>query len=134
MQVRTLRQLAAFACACTVGLVLAACASHPADAEYNCKAPPSDLAACSVDADCTTVAIGCYCGPQPVNGVASRYAITAQACEDTAASTCALGCPNELAVIAQNGKKAETSTDISVHCDHSTGTGAGAGICKSALP
>jgi hypothetical protein len=98
---------------------------------YSCNAPPSDLTACSIDADCTTVVVGCYCGAQPVNGVARRYATTAQTCEDTAASTCALGCVSEPGMVAQDGTKADVSTSVASHCDHAAGT---TGTCKSYVP
>ena len=98
---------------------------------YSCKAPPADLATCSIDADCATVTIGCYCGAQPVNGVAQRYAATAQSCEDTAASTCALGCSNELALLAQDGNKTNIGAPIAVRCDHTSGA---TGTCKSYVP
>lgn len=100
-------------------------------ASYICSTPPSDLAACSVDADCATVAISCYCGAQPVNGVADKYATTAQTCEDTAASTCALGCATELGMVAQDGNKAGAGATIAARCDHSAAT---TGTCKSYVP
>jgi hypothetical protein len=114
-----------------VALVLAGCSSTPgAGATYVCKAPPSDLTACATDADCATVEVGCYCGPQPVHGVAVKYAQAAQSCEDTAASACALGCPNELALQTQDGKKAALGTPVAVRCDHSGARG----TCTSYLP
>lgn len=98
---------------------------------YSCEAPPSDLTACSVDADCTTVAVGCYCDAQPVNGVARRYATTAQSCEEAAATTCALGCASELKLVAQDGIKTEVDATVAARCDHSSGT---TGTCKSYVP
>jgi hypothetical protein len=112
------------------GSSLCACASNSASATFACRAPPSDVAACSVDVDCATVVVGCYCGAQPVNGVAQRYAATAQMCEDAAASSCALGCANEPGVRAQDGKKAEQSGAVAVRCDHAAGTG----VCTSFVP
>lgn len=117
--------------ALAVGLVLGGCSSSPGvDTAYNCKAPPSDLAACATDADCATVEVGCYCGPQPVNGVAVRYAHAAQSCEDTAASACALGCLNELKLQTQDGKKAALGAPVAARCDHSGVSG----TCTSYLP
>ena len=117
--------------ALTVGLVLWGCSSTPGVVTaYNCKAPPTDVAACATDADCATVEVGCYCGPQPVNGVASRYAQAAQSCQDDAASACALGCANELALQAQDGKKAALGTPVAVRCSRSGATG----TCTSYLP
>lgn len=120
--------------ACAVGLLLWACSSTPQQdrtSSYSCNAPPSDLVACRIDADCATVAVGCYCGAQPMNGVASRYATTAQGCEDAAASTCAIGCANEPGMVAQDGTKVEAGATIAARCDRSTGT---TGICKSYVP
>lgn len=117
--------------ALVIGLLLAGCSSSPGvGTAYNCKAPPTDVAACATDADCATVEVGCYCGPQPVNGVAVKYAQAAQNCEDTAASACALGCLNELAVQAQDGKKAALGTPVAVQCSRSGATG----TCTSYLP
>lgn len=98
------------------------------EASYNCKAPPPDLATCSTDADCTTVAVGCHCGAQPVNGVARMYATAAQSCETAASNTCALGCPTEPRRVAQDGKKADIDATIPVRCDSSIAT------CKTYLP
>jgi len=119
--------------ACTIGLLFVACSSSPPQSEtlsYSCQTPPADLTACAGDADCATVVIGCYCGEQPVNGVAHKYAATAQSCEDTAASTCALGCATQTGMIAQDGSKVASATTIAAHCDRSTGTG----VCKSYVP
>ena len=119
--------------ACAVGLLLWACTSATEDraTSYRCKAQPLDLTACSIDADCATVALGCYCGAQPVNGVASKYAATARDCEDAAASTCALGCANEPGQVAQDGHRTDLGATVAVRCDHST---AGAGTCLSYVP
>ena len=117
--------------ACAVAVLLWACSSSPqqdAMSSYSCKAPPQDLAACASDADCATVTVGCYCGAQPVNGVAHKYATTAQACEETAASTCALGCANELKLVTQDGTKADLGTATAARCDHAAGA---TGTCKS---
>ena len=127
------RQLPSVLRACAVGVLLWACTSAAEDsaASYRCEAPPVDLAACSIDADCTTVALGCYCGPQPVDGVASKYAAAARACEDTAASTCTRGCAIESRLVAQDGNKAALGATVAVRCDHST---TAAGACKSYVP
>ena len=94
---------------------------------YVCASPPADLAACAADADCTTVAIGCYCGAQPVNGVARKYADTARSCETTAASSCALGCATQSKVVIQDGTLVDPSTVLGAYCDHSGATA----VCKS---
>ena len=98
---------------------------------YSCTTPPSDLATCSTNADCATVAVGCYCGAQPVNGVAHRYATTAKGCEETAATTCALSCPNEPGLVTQDGLKAAAGARVAARCDHTSGA---TGICKSYVP
>ena len=97
---------------------------------YSCVAPPADLAGCSVDADCATVAMGCYCGAQPVNGVARKYSMTAQACQDTAASTCSMGCATEAKMLVQDGTKADAGVKLGARCDHSGATG----VCMSYVP
>jgi len=66
------------------------------------------------------VAMGCYCGAQPMNGVGRKYATTAQSCQDVAASACALGCPSETGQVAQDGNKPDATTRIVVRCDHAT--------------
>jgi hypothetical protein len=118
--------------ACAVSVLLCACADpRDGNGSYRCKTPPADLAACSSDADCELVALGCYCGPQPVNGVATRYAGPAHACEGEAASTCRLGCSIDSHLLAQDGRKGDSGATIAVRCDRSAGT---AGTCKSYLP
>lgn len=120
--------------ACAVALLFWACSATPAQdvmLAYSCQAPPADLTACSKDADCATVAVGCYCGAQPVNGVAHKYANTAQGCEDTAATTCALGCASGPGMLTQDGKTVEANAVIGFHCDHTSGA---TGTCKSYVP
>ena len=127
------RRLLAPSVACVIGFVLGSCSSSPQEvmsASYACTSPPADLAGCSVDADCTTVAIGCYCGAQPVNGVARKYAVTAGSCEDTAANTCALGCATRAQVVVQDGTMVNPGTALGARCDHSGATA----VCKSFVP
>lgn len=119
--------------ACAIGLLLGSCSSSTPDVvtvSYSCVSPPADLAGCTVDADCTTVAMGCYCGAQPVNGVARKYATTARSCEDTAASTCALGCATQPKLLAQDGSMVSPDTVLAARCDHSGATA----VCKSYVP
>ena len=119
--------------ACAIALLFCACTSAPSQnvmTSYSCQTPPADLAGCAIDTDCATVVIGCYCGAQPVNGVAHKYATTAQSCEDSAASTCALGCATQTGMVAQDGSKVDVAATVAVHCDRSSGTG----ICKSYVP
>jgi hypothetical protein len=123
------RGLTSVAVVCTVALLVGACSGSPDDtAAYSCKAPPTGRAACTLDTDCATVEIGCYCGAQPVDGVARRYAFAAQACEDTAAGMCALGCLTEPKLVTQDGKSAGLDAMVAVHCEAATGT------CKTSLP
>lgn len=116
-----------------LGLCLAlwGCAPDSRSASYDCDAPPSDVAACVTTADCTTVVVGCYCGAQPVNGVALGFAAPAQACEDTAAANCRRGCSNELAMRAQDGQKAASASAIAVRCETQ---GSAAGTCQTYVP
>jgi hypothetical protein len=100
-------------------------------AGYNCKAPPADLASCATDADCSAVASGCFCGAQPVNGVAVSHAATAQTCEAASAAACALGCANAPGFRAQDGKHADASAMILVRCDKPTSA---AGTCTTYVP
>ncbi|HEY6178662.1 MAG TPA: hypothetical protein VIX73_29630 [Kofleriaceae bacterium] len=115
-----------------IGFALGSCSASPPEVmnvSYVCASPPADLAGCAIDGDCTTVAIGCYCGPQPVNGVARKYAVTARGCEDTAASTCALGCATQAKLIAQDGTMVNPGTFVAAFCDHS----GAAPVCKSRI-
>jgi hypothetical protein len=116
-----------------IALLFWACSSTPSQdvmTSYSCQTPPTDLAACATDTDCATVVIGCYCGAQPVNGVAHKYATTAQSCEDSAASTCTLGCATQTGMVAQDGNKVDVATTIAVRCDRSSGPG----VCNSYVP
>jgi len=119
---------------CALAVVLGACGATVEETTtagpYSCKSLPAKATACAVDADCATVTVGCYCGPQPVNGVASGYAKDVQACEDDAASKCALGCLVEFQMIAQDGKKFDRGGAVGVRCDHTAATG----TCKSYVP
>ena len=118
---------------CAIGLLLCACSTSPQEVmavSYSCATPPADLAGCSVDSDCTTVALGCHCGAQPVNGVARKYAQTAHGCEETAATTCALGCATQPGLMTQDGGKADLGTVLAARCDHTTATS----FCKSYVP
>lgn len=126
-------RVVALSVACVLGFVLGSCSSSPQEmtsVSYACASPPADLAACAVDADCTTVAIGCYCGAQPVNGVARKYAVTAGSCEETAAGTCALGCATRAQLVVQDGTMVNPGTTLGAHCDRS----GAAPVCKSFVP
>jgi hypothetical protein len=73
--------------------------------------------ACSTAADCTTVARGCYCGAQPVIGIAKSSAAVAQACESKAANQCALGCASFPGQVAEDGANNGDGGTIIVKCD-----------------
>ncbi len=73
--------------------------------------------ACTTANDCTTVARGCYCGAQPVIGIAKSFATAAQACEAKAGSECGLGCPNAPGHTAEDGKNDVDGGAIEVLCD-----------------
>ena len=127
--------IAATLCALPLGLILClglgACSSNnPDDTSFNCMAPPVDMAACTTVDDCTAYAIGCYCGAQPINGVAREFAPDMQSCENKAASMCALGCPTEPGLRTQDGKMVSSGTMISVRCVHQGNTG----TCQTYVP
>ena len=116
-------------------LALAAChggTTPPAidSASFACTRRPADFAACTTNADCTWVAQGCYCGAQPVVGVAVRYATSADACEVEAAQMCALGCANEPGAVAQDGTHVSDINTISVRCDLDSA----GGTCTTFVP
>ena len=81
---------------------------------------------CATAADCAVVARGCYCGAQPVIGIAKSALATANACEATARDQCALGCPNAPGHVAEDGKndQADGGT-IQALCD--------SGMCHTVL-
>jgi hypothetical protein len=136
MQLQTssrLRTILPIARACVIGLLFWSCSSSPQDqtaVSYSCATPPADLTTCSADADCATFAQGCFCGAQPVNGVAHKYAAAAQSCEDTAAGACTLGCANDQGGVTQDGTKVAAGTRTAAHCVVSGGTR----VCQSFVP
>jgi hypothetical protein len=73
--------------------------------------------ACATVADCTTVAVGCYCGAQPVIGIAKSISALATACEAESAKTCARGCANSPGQVAEDGQNADDGGTIVVKCD-----------------
>ena len=73
--------------------------------------------ACATVSDCTTVARGCYCGAQPVIGIAKSSSSLAQACESKAASQCGLGCANFPGEVAEDGANNVDGGTITVLCD-----------------
>jgi hypothetical protein len=101
-------------------------ATDSASSSYDCNAPPSDLASCSTAGECGFVARGCYCGQQPVTGVARRYLMSGMACETAAASSCALGCAVQPGQKADDGNTIPDGTSPSVACD--------SGMCRTHVP
>jgi hypothetical protein len=63
--------------------------------------------------------------------VARRFAATAQVCEDTAASTCALGCLVVPELQAQDGQRVADGTTIAVQCERPAGA---TGTCRTYVP
>ena len=74
--------------------------------------------ACATVADCTTIAKGCYCGAQPIIGIAKTEASAAAACEMKAGSQCALGCANFPGHTAEDGNNDADGGTIDVLCDN----------------
>jgi hypothetical protein len=75
--------------------------------------------ACGTASDCTTVARGCYCGAQPIIGIAKSAAAEAQACETKSQSQCGLGCANFPGHVAEDGNNDVDGGTIEVLCDAS---------------
>jgi hypothetical protein len=73
---------------------------------------------CASASDCTTVARGCYCGAQPVVGIAKSAGAGAQACETKAGMDCPLGCANFPGHVAEDGQNDEDGGAIQVFCDN----------------
>lgn len=73
--------------------------------------------ACGTADDCAWVALGCYCGVQPVVGVAKTVAEQAAACEQAAAQDCMLGCPNAPGHQAEDGHEDVDGGAIAVRCN-----------------
>lgn len=96
-----------------------------------CPLPPLDLTACTHDDDCGQVERGCYCGRQPVTGVAERYRIDAARCELEAARNCALGCPVQFGFVADDGRNIDNGGSLANRCER---TDAGVGRCRTYVP
>jgi hypothetical protein len=92
---------------------------------------PLDLTACTHDDDCGQVERGCYCGRQPVTGVAERYRIDAARCELEAARNCALGCPVQSGFVADDGRNIDNGGSLANRCER---TDAGVGRCRTYVP
>jgi len=73
--------------------------------------------ACVVEGDCTTVGVGCHCGPEPVLGVAKRVAAAAATCEATRADECVLKCSRGPGREAEDGNVEGDGGTIVVTCD-----------------
>jgi hypothetical protein len=72
---------------------------------------------CNTVADCTLIAHACYCGAQPVIGIAKASESSAQVCESQARSHCALGCASFPGQVAEDGANNEDGGTITVLCD-----------------
>ncbi|MFO0669447.1 MAG: hypothetical protein U0235_07465 [Polyangiaceae bacterium] len=108
------------------------------DAAYPCSAGggpsggvPLTYATCNSESECALVDLGCYCGGQPVVGVAKSFEAEAAACEATHAKTCALGCPVMDGFSTQDGKTPASRGVIKVRCVSRDG---GPKRCESYVP
>ena len=110
------------------GAVDLASASDQGMRTYTCSAPPVDVAACIADGDCRPVLRQCYCGQQPVDGVAVTYSEAANGCEAMAGATCTLGCATFEGYTAQDGQSTNDATRIKVRCE---GALEAPGVCKT---
>jgi hypothetical protein len=59
---------------------------------------------------------GCYCGQQPVIGVAKSAGAAAAACEKQAGENCGLGCANFPGQVAEDGKSPDDGGTLEVAC------------------
>jgi hypothetical protein len=98
-----------------------------ASTSFDCKSPPADLKSCTSNSDCGQVGKGCYCGSQPVTGVALRYLDADAACESAAAMTCPLGCASAPGQVADDGKIVPDGSSASVRCNASN-------VCETYVP
>lgn len=102
----------------------------PADVPQ-CPLAPLAITACARDEDCAQVRRGCYCGRQPVTGVAERFRIDADRCEREAERSCALGCPVQSGLVADDGRDIDDGGTIANRCERGDG---GAGVCRTYVP
>lgn len=84
---------------------------------------PESAGPCTTDTDCTTLARGCYCGAQPVDGVLRRYAEAAGVCEARNSMNCALGCAVFPGQQAQDGRTVTDGGVVAVRCEQDGGVG-----------
>ena len=101
---------------------------------YACNAPPPDLTACANNDDCATVDVGCYCGSQPVIGVALKYATTAAMCQQAESDACTRGCVTVPGRQAQDGMMIPDGQPASVRCDLQGAMTGTTGICTTYVP
>jgi hypothetical protein len=78
----------------------------------------SSAKACTTAGDCTIIAKECYCGAQPIIGIAKTAAPAAASCETKAGSQCALGCANAPGHVAEDGNNDDDGGTIDVQCDN----------------
>lgn len=84
---------------------------------------PVSAAACGADDECTSIARGCYCGDQPVEGVNRRYAEAAGVCEARSRMLCAVGCAMSLNQRTEDGRTVADGGVIDVRCVRDGGEG-----------
>lgn len=96
-----------------------------------CPLSEPSIDSCTTDSECRALARGCFCGQQPVVGVATRWFASAVLCEDRAIRMCALGCPVSPGQVAQDGRSPADGGAIVVRCDRSDG---GVGRCRTSVP
>lgn len=101
----------------------------PGDAPA-CPLSEPSIDSCGADSDCGSIARGCFCGQQPVVGVATSWYAAALLCEDQARRACALGCPVSPGQVAQDGRSPGDGGAIAVRCDRADG----GGRCRSYVP
>ncbi len=84
----------------------------------HCDRPLGGTTLCNVDADCTTVYEGCYCGPRPATGRSASIASELQSCEDQKKATCAIRCMQSPGFATDRGSVVATDTTrVGVACD-----------------
>ncbi len=81
---------------------------------------------CASVADCAMIARGCFCGAQPIIGIAKEFVAAAEACETKVGKSCPLGCANFPGHVAEDGKNDIDGGSIKVLCD--------LGKCHTVLP
>ena len=84
---------------------------------------PASAADCVTDDECATIARGCYCGAQPVDGVKRRSVEAAAVCEARSGAACALGCAVFPGQRTQDGQTVTDGGVVAVRCARDGGVG-----------